>query len=156
MSTNSKDQENVCACQREKLRGDLLTCPFIMNGRDGDLVSAECTGKIKVRRFMKDIPERDLMRFWCYMMEWTMIKLAALSRKHRCIASMVQVTLLQSMPRSVQVHVALFFCFPFHLLTRTALLSLLSPCAPSLPAGQRFARPATCPGNVPASRCTLR
>jgi hypothetical protein len=34
------------------------------------------------------------MRFWCYLMEWNMIKLAQLSRTHRRIVSMVQVSCL--------------------------------------------------------------
>jgi hypothetical protein len=34
------------------------------------------------------------MRFWCYLMEWNMMKLAQLSRTHRRIVSMVQVSCL--------------------------------------------------------------
>jgi len=58
---------------------------------DGDLVSVECTGKIQIRSFMKEISEQDIMRFWCYLMEWNMIKLAQLSRAHGRVARMVQI-----------------------------------------------------------------
>jgi hypothetical protein len=35
--------------------------------------------------------EGELLRFWCYLMEWTMMKLALLSRKHKRIAGLIQV-----------------------------------------------------------------
>ena len=61
-------------------------------------MSAECTGKIAIRSFMKEVSENELVRFWCYMMEWTMIKLAKLSRKFGRLASMVQVRLSAALP----------------------------------------------------------
>lgn len=57
---------------------------------EGDLVSLECTGKIKIRQFMKQVNEDEIVRFWMYMMEWNMMKLALLSRKHKRIVGMVQ------------------------------------------------------------------
>jgi len=59
--------------------------------REGALVSVECTGRVNIRQFMKEITEKDVIRFWCYLMEWNMQKLALLSRKHSRIVSMIQV-----------------------------------------------------------------
>ena len=46
---------------------------------------------MNIRQFMKEITEKDVIRFWCYLMEWNMQKLALLSRKHTRIVSMIQV-----------------------------------------------------------------
>ena len=62
-----------------------------MRCSQGDLVSVECTGRIKVRQLTQEVDEHEMIRFWCYLMEWNSIKLARLSRKHNCIAGMVQV-----------------------------------------------------------------
>jgi hypothetical protein len=49
---------------------------------EGDLISLECTGRMNIRHFMQDLNEGEMMRFYCYLMEWTMMKLATLSRRH--------------------------------------------------------------------------
>uniref|UniRef100_A0A7S0H766 CRAL-TRIO domain-containing protein n=1 Tax=Hanusia phi TaxID=3032 RepID=A0A7S0H766_9CRYP len=80
-----------CLPKKEVMRKYYYFEPNHAVNPEGDLVSVECTGKIQIRGFMKEISEQDIMRFWCYLMEWNMIKLAHLSRAHGRIARMVQI-----------------------------------------------------------------
>jgi hypothetical protein len=58
---------------------------------EGELVSTESTGYIKIRSLIKGLNRQDILRFWCCWMEWTQIKLTQLSKKHNRISRMVQI-----------------------------------------------------------------
>eukprot|EP00961_Rhodomonas_salina_P205465 2773404-Rhodomonas_salina.2 len=70
-----------CIPHKQKFRRFYFYEPFHALDPKGDLVSIECTGAIRVRRFMRAVSEKDVMIFWTYIMEWNMYKLALLSRK---------------------------------------------------------------------------
>lgn len=80
-----------CIPHKQKFRRFYFYEPFHALDPKGDLVSIECTGAIRVRRFMRAVSEKDVMIFWTYIMEWNMYKLALLSRKQGRLANMAQV-----------------------------------------------------------------
>ena len=41
---------------------------------EGELVSIELTGRIRIREFVAEITETDFFLFFCYLMEWSLIK----------------------------------------------------------------------------------
>ena len=80
-----------CLPQRDAMRAHYFFLPMHSVTSSGDLVSVECTGRIPVRKLVKAVSEHDMMRFWCYLMEWNSMKLAQLSRKHGRIVGMIQI-----------------------------------------------------------------
>jgi hypothetical protein len=58
---------------------------------NGELVSFEHTGKLRIRDLMAKISETDLLTFFCYLMEWNMIKLTQISRKYKKLSRMIQI-----------------------------------------------------------------
>jgi hypothetical protein len=58
---------------------------------NGELVSFEHTGKLRIRELMAQISETDLLTFFCYLMEWNLIKLSQISRKHKKLSRMIQI-----------------------------------------------------------------
>lgn len=79
-----------CLQRRDFYREMYLFEPNHKELSNGDLASVEYTGRIHIRDFMHGISEHEIMTFWTYLMEWNMIKLAELSKKHNRIARMVQ------------------------------------------------------------------
>ena len=80
-----------CLPQRDAMKAHYFFLPIHSVTSSGDLVSVECTGRIPVRKLVKAVSEHDMMRFWCYLMEWNSMKLAQLSRKHGRIVGMIQI-----------------------------------------------------------------
>lgn len=81
----------ACIPRRDFFRKMYLMEPNYAVTSGGDLISVEYTGAIDIRAFMSQATEHEIIRFWCYLMEWNMIKLAQLSKKHGKIARMVQI-----------------------------------------------------------------
>ena len=79
-----------CIPKRELFRDFYWFDPCVCV-HDGELVSFEHTGKLRIREFMAKLSEADLLTFFCYLMEWNMIKLTQLSRKHKKLSRMIQI-----------------------------------------------------------------
>ena len=62
---------------------------------EGELVSIELTGRIRIREFVAKITETDFFLFFCYLMEWSLIKLSHLSRETKKLSRMIQIKNLE-------------------------------------------------------------
>lgn len=80
-----------CIPRRDFFRKMYLMEPNYKVTKEGDLVSVEYTGAIDIRAFMTQATEHEIIRFWCFLMEWNMIKLSTLSKRYGKIVRMVQV-----------------------------------------------------------------
>ncbi len=56
-----------------------------MHAYSFDLLRGPC------RAFNAGVSDKEMMEFWCYLMEWTMAKLTQLSRKHGRLVRMYQI-----------------------------------------------------------------
>jgi hypothetical protein len=82
--------EMPCIPKREIFREFYLFDPSVCV-KDGELISLEHTGQIHIREFMTKITEAEILTFFCYLMEWNMIKLNQLSRQSKKLSRMIQI-----------------------------------------------------------------
>ena len=86
--------EMPCIPKRETFREFYHFEPAVCV-KDGELVSLEHTGQIRIRDFMSKITEAEILTFFCFLMEWSMIKLTQLSRKTKKLSRMIQIKNLE-------------------------------------------------------------